>query len=104
MTQHTMFEDLSHEQTVAKIVHEIRKHEGAQGSQPKLSLLQDLLITLLSPTADKETRAKLHSVQCHACSEDVVRWLDGMADVYASDPRVQRVAATLTPEQLAAPY
>ncbi len=113
-----VFATLNKEQLAVKIAYDITQYPKTD-NQVKLSLLQDLIITLLPGTATfgrvrsaercgtgnpGPTYRKLQSVRCHKNSEDVMGWLDAMLIAYLQSPSGAQTFQTLSSTQVATPY
>jgi hypothetical protein len=91
---------MSNEQVAIKIAHEILKYP-AEEAQVKLSLLQDLVITLLPGARDNvDLTRKLQGCRSRCNSEDVVKWVDALLTLYLGVVGLE----SLTSEQLEHPY
>ncbi len=75
---------MSKEQVAIKIAHDILKYP-ADDAQAKLSLLQDLVITLLPGARESVDLTKaLQGCRSRCNSEDVVKWMDALLALYLS--------------------
>lgn len=102
MANPNTFDRLSREQLVVKIAHDITRYPSSD-VQVKLSLFQDLVITLL-PYVSDDLHRQLMAIRCHKQSENVVDWLDAMLTVYLKEPKLQGMMSELSAEQLSTPY
>lgn len=95
---------MSKEQVAIKIVHEILKYT-ADDAQVKLSLLQDLVITLLPGARESvDLTRKLHVCRSRCNSEDVVKWIDALLTMYMRSDQAVSLMGSLTAEQVEHPY
>ena len=103
-TTNNVFTGLGKHQLLAKIAHDITQYSNAD-KQAKLSLLQDLIIMLLTDAdEDDVTHRKLQSIRCHMNSEDVTEWMDAMLLEYLRSPIGAQSFTTLTPIHVISPY
>jgi hypothetical protein len=95
---------MSTDQISVKIVHEILKYDQ-HDVQVKLSLLQDLIISLLPKARESaELTTSLQGCRSRCNSEDVVRWVDALLSEYIGSSQVAPILASLKSEQLAHTY
>jgi hypothetical protein len=99
-----MLHPLSKEQVAIKICHEILKYPAGD-AQAKLSLLQDLVITLLPGARESaDLTRKLQGCRSRHNSEDVAEWVDALLALYMKSDQASSLIGTLTSEQLEHPY
>jgi hypothetical protein len=95
---------MTNEQVAIKIAHEILKYSAGE-AQLKLSLLQDLVITLLPGARESvDLTKKLQGCRSRCNSEDVVNWMDALLTVYMRSDQASSLMRSLTAEQIEHPY